>query len=48
MIEWSPNEGYRAEFTVAVFLNLGSAYPTMGQKSLTGEKGELASMTGGV
>lgn len=33
---------------VAVFLNLGSAYPTTGQKSLTGEKDELASMTGGV
>lgn len=37
-----------AGFTVAAFLNLGSAYPTMGQKSLTGEKDELASTTGGV
>ena len=38
MIESSPNEGNRAGFTVAAFLNVGSAYPTMGQKSLTGEK----------
>lgn len=36
--EWSPNEGNKAGFTVAAFLNLGSAYPAMGQKSLTGEK----------
>lgn len=27
-----------AGFTVAAFLHLGSAYPAMGQKSLTGEK----------
>lgn len=37
-----------AGFLVAAFLNLGSACPTPGQKSLTGEKDELASMTGGV
>lgn len=37
-----------AGFTVAAFLNLGSAYPTRGQKSLTREKDELASRTGGV
>lgn len=36
--EWSPNEGNTAGFTVAAFLNLGSAYPAMGQKSLPGEK----------